>query len=110
MAQDPAILDRCLKVLTRRAYPAMFRLFGAVVDPAQVRFEDVALNLPEHRADDLMVVESPHPEERWALLLRIRFGNLTPDTEARIAKLIAVQALDLLERVEKSSSLAELSF
>lgn len=72
MAQDPAILDQCLKVLTRRAYPAVFRLFEAEIDPATVRFEDAALNVPEHHADNLMVIETPDPENRWALLLEIQ--------------------------------------
>jgi hypothetical protein len=65
----PSLLDRCIKVLTRRAYPAVFRLFGEEVDPSWVRFEDVALNIPEHRADGILVVETPNPKHRWALLL-----------------------------------------
>lgn len=72
MVQEPALLDRCLKVLPRHAYPAIFRLFGAEIDPATVRFEDVALNVPEHRADDLLVVEASEPAERWALLLEVQ--------------------------------------
>ena len=67
--RSAALLDRCLKVLTRRAYPAVFRLLGAEVDPARVRFENVALNLPEHQADDLLVVDTPHRRDRWALML-----------------------------------------
>jgi predicted transposase YdaD len=67
-----ALLDRCLKVLTRRAYHAVFRLFREEVDPTQVRFENVALNLPEYRADDLLVVETSGPDERWALLLEVQ--------------------------------------
>jgi hypothetical protein len=51
------------------AYPAVFRLFGAEVDPSRVRFENVALNLPEHSADDILVVDAPNPRDRWALLL-----------------------------------------
>jgi hypothetical protein len=69
LVNRPSLLDRCLKVLLRRAYPAVFRLFGAEIDPSHVRFEDVALNIAEHRADGIMVVEAPEPEPRWALLL-----------------------------------------
>lgn len=39
------------------------------MDPVRVRFENVALNLPERQADDLLLIETPNPRDRWALLL-----------------------------------------
>ena len=73
-----AQLDRSLKVLSRRALPALLRLIGVAADPEQVRFENVAINLPEHRADDVLVlgeVDSPAP---GALLIEYQ---LEPDRE-----------------------------
>lgn len=32
----------------------------------------MALNIPEHRADDLLLVDTPNPEARWALLLEVQ--------------------------------------
>jgi hypothetical protein len=66
MRSDPhALLDHSLKLLTRHAAPALVRLAEIAVDPDQIRFEDTAVNLPEHRADTIMLLGAEDDPDRW---------------------------------------------
>lgn len=65
----PSLFDRSIKVLLRRAYPAFLRLAGFAVDPARVRPEDVTINLPEHRADQVFLVGEEGDADRGGLHL-----------------------------------------
>jgi predicted transposase YdaD len=67
-----------LKVLSRRALPALLRLIGAEADPAKVRFENVAINLPEYNADDVLVLGDADAPIPGALLVEYQ---LQPDPE-----------------------------
>src|SRR5947209_6703355 len=73
-AQD--LLDCSLKLLTRHAAPALLRLAEIAVDPAQIRFEDTAVNLPEHRADTIMLLGAENDPDRWGWHLEYQ---LEPD-------------------------------
>src|SRR5207249_11931514 len=73
-AQD--LLDRSLKLLTRRAAPALCRLAELSVDPAQIRFEDTAVNVPEHRADTILLLGAEDDPDRWGWHLEYQ---LEPD-------------------------------
>src|SRR5712692_6891029 len=73
-AQD--LLDRSLKLLTRRAAPALCRLAALRVDPAQIRFEDTAVNVPEHRADTILLLGAEDDPDRWGWHLEYQ---LEPD-------------------------------
>jgi hypothetical protein len=64
---QPSFFDRSLKTLFRRVPPALFRLLGVQVDPAQVQAGDVSVNLAEFRADQVFVVGGTDDPERWAL-------------------------------------------
>ena len=73
-AQD--LLDRSLKLLTRRAAPALCRLAAIAVDPAQIRFEDTAVNVAEHRADTVLLLGAEDDPDRWGWHLEYQ---LEPD-------------------------------
>ena len=73
-AQD--LLDRSLKLLTRRAAPALCRLAAIAVDPAQIRFEDTAVNVAEHRADTVLLLGAEEDPDRWGWHLEYQ---LEPD-------------------------------
>jgi predicted transposase YdaD len=51
---QPALIDRSVKALIRAVPGAFFRLAG--VQAREYRFEDVTLNLPEFRADHVLIV------------------------------------------------------
>jgi len=69
--------DRSLKVLIRRALPTLLRLAGMEVDPALIRPDDTAINLPEHNADHLFHIGAADDPARWALHLEYQ---LQPDS------------------------------
>jgi predicted transposase YdaD len=71
-----ALIDRSLKALARRAAPAFFRLAGITVDPSAIHWEDVSVNLPELRADQVLLVEADGDAERWAMHVEFQ---LEPD-------------------------------
>src|SRR5689334_4097075 len=60
----------------RRAAPAFFRLAHVEVDPRTVHAEDVTINLPEHRADQVFVIGTADDPNRWAMHLEYQ---LEPD-------------------------------
>src|SRR5438105_2582141 len=70
------VIDRSLKALARRAAPAFLRLFGVPVEPSTLRREDVSVNLPEFRADQVLLVGAEDDPERWAMHLEFQ---LDPD-------------------------------
>ncbi len=51
-----ALIDRSVKALFRQVPGAFFRLAHVEVEPDAIRFEDVALNLPETRADHVLLI------------------------------------------------------
>ena len=59
-----SLIDRSLKALARRAAPAFFRLAGVSVEPSAIRWEDVTVNLPEFRADQVLLVERTDEPDR----------------------------------------------
>lgn len=62
-----ALIDRSLKALARRVAPAFFRLAGIAVEPSTLHWEDVTVNLPELRADQVLLVEETGPAGRWGM-------------------------------------------
>jgi Domain of unknown function (DUF4351) len=71
-----SLIDRSLKALARRAAPAFLRLAGVDAPPAAIRWEDVTVNLPEFRADQVLIVGADEDPGRWALHLEFQ---LEPD-------------------------------
>ena len=65
--QPPALIDRSVKALIRAVPEALFRLAGVQADRRDVRFEDIALNLPEHRADHVLLHGAEGDPARWAM-------------------------------------------
>lgn len=87
-----ALIDRSVKALIRRVPGAFFRLAGVDIDPGAVRFEDVALNLPEFRADHVLVVGAEDNSSRWAIHLEYQ---LEPDTSVMPGWLLKQAALTI---------------
>jgi hypothetical protein len=85
------LIDRSLKLLFRRVSPALFRLARLPVDPAAVRLADVAVNLPEHRADQLFLIGADDDPARWGLHLEYQ---LQPDRRALRGWLLKNAALN----------------
>jgi predicted transposase YdaD len=54
--KPPHPLDRSLKALIRRVPTAFLRLAGIEANPNVVRIEDVTINLPEFRADQVLII------------------------------------------------------
>jgi predicted transposase YdaD len=70
------LIDRSLKALARRVAPTFLRLAGVDAPPAALRWEDVTINLPEYRADQVLLVGVDDAPRRWALHLEFQ---LEPD-------------------------------
>ena len=51
-----ADIDRSLKVLVRQVPRAFFRLAGAEIRDRPLSVTDVSVNVPEHRADNVLLV------------------------------------------------------
>jgi predicted transposase YdaD len=68
-------VDRSLKVLLRHAAPAFLRLLS-MEERRAPEFADVAINLPEHRVDNVLRFGRRDEPDRWALLLE---WQLRPD-------------------------------
>ncbi len=88
--QPHALIDRSVKALIRTVPDVLFRLAGVQVDPRDVRFEDVALNLPELRADHVLRVGEPDDPAGWAIHLEYQ---LQPDPTAMPVWLLKTAAL-----------------
>jgi hypothetical protein len=59
-------IDRSVKALCRRVPWALLQLLG--VDPAvELAWEDVSINLPEFRADQVLILGAPEDPNRWAI-------------------------------------------
>nr|MDQ2730659.1 hypothetical protein [Armatimonadota bacterium] len=64
-----SVFDRSVKVLFRNTPDAICRLLDMDVSPGDIRTDDVSVNVPELRADGLLVLGSPaHPPERGLYL------------------------------------------
>jgi hypothetical protein len=63
---ETSLIDRSAKLLFRSLPHALLRLAGAG-PVCSLRFEDANLNLPELRADHVLIVEPDPPEELYAL-------------------------------------------
>jgi hypothetical protein len=70
----PNLIDRSVKRLFRDQPQALLRLAG--VQPANVRFEDSTLNIPELRADHVYIVEEVGEPDPYALQVEYQ---LKPD-------------------------------
>jgi len=75
---EPSLIDRSVKVLIRRNPPVFFRLAGLKVDPSLIRAEDVSVNLPEYRADQVFIMGERGVPGTWAAHLEYQ---LEPDPE-----------------------------
>jgi hypothetical protein len=75
----PATIDRSVKALVRQVPDVFLRLAGYPVDPGRLRFEDIALNLPELRADHVLIVDAEDDPIRKALHLEYQ---LEPDASS----------------------------
>jgi hypothetical protein len=69
-------IDRSMKVLFRCVPPAFFRLAGLEVDPSLIRLGDVSVNIPEFRADQVLIAHSPDGSPAWGVYLEYQ---LHPD-------------------------------
>jgi predicted transposase YdaD len=65
-----------LKALVRRVPTAFLRLAGIDVEPGAIRTDDVTINLPEFRADQVLLVGQQDDPARWALHVEFQ---LRPD-------------------------------
>lgn len=63
----PSAIDRSLKALVRRVPTAFLRLAGVEVAPEDVRAEDVTINLPEFRADQVLILRRDGSRRREAV-------------------------------------------
>lgn len=72
----PAAIDRSLKALIREFPVAFFRLAGVKVEGTRIHTADVSVNLPEFRADDVLVVQDEGGASRFAVQLEYQ---LEPD-------------------------------
>lgn len=75
---EPSSIDASMKALLRRVPEAIVRLVGVHPLPERIVFEDTAINLPEHRADHVIVLGSLATDARGALCLEYQ---LRPDPE-----------------------------
>jgi hypothetical protein len=66
---DPAVVDITLKVLSRAAPAAFFRLAGLSVDPVSIRHVDVNVAVAERRADHVFLVDAEYGKPKWGLYL-----------------------------------------
>src|SRR5258708_5190910 len=73
---DTNTLDAALKLLTRHAAHALLLLLDSSADPDHIRFEDTAVNLPEHRADQILMVGAEDDPERYGVHIEFQ---LEPD-------------------------------
>lgn len=71
------LLDRSLKVLTRHAAHALCRLADIAVARDQIRFEDTAVNVAKHRADQVLLLGEEGDPDRWGWHLEYQ---IEPDT------------------------------
>jgi predicted transposase YdaD len=62
--RQPAEIDRSLKALIRAVPPAFCRLAGAEVEPGRIRMVEASVNLPEFRADQVLLIQDDTP---WAI-------------------------------------------
>src|SRR5438876_6919586 len=74
--EPPALIDRSMKALIRRVPGAFFRLAGVDTGPRPIRSDDVSINLPEHRADQVLILGAEDDPTRWASHLEYQ---LQPD-------------------------------
>jgi hypothetical protein len=88
--QPPALIDRSVKALIRAVPEALFRLAGVEVDRGAVHFEDIALNLPELRADHVLLHGAENDPARWALHVEYQ---LQPDPSVMPGWLVKAGAL-----------------
>jgi hypothetical protein len=88
--QPPALIDRSVKALIRAVPEALFRLAGIPADRGAVRFEDIALNLPELRADHVLLHGVENDPARWALHVEYQ---LQPDPSVMPGWLVKAGAL-----------------
>jgi hypothetical protein len=66
------LIDRSLKALARRAAPTFCRLAGVLTDPSAIHWEDVTINLPEYRADQVLLIGEASDPERWGMHLEFQ--------------------------------------
>jgi hypothetical protein len=76
---DPAgqqLIDRSVKALCRRVPWALLQLLEVDAE-TELAWEDVSINLPERRADQVMILGSPGSPHRWGIQFEYQ---LVPDT------------------------------
>lgn len=92
MRREPHdLLDRSLTVLTRHAAHALCRLAEIDVAPDQIRFEDTAVNVAEHRADQVLLLGEEGDPARWGWHLEYQ---IEPDTSVMEGWLLKNAALN----------------
>src|SRR4051794_34096611 len=95
-----SLIDRSAKVLARRVPDAFCRLAGIEVAGAALSFEDVSINLPEYRADQVLIIERPGVRWGWHLEYQLRpdrqklltwlFKNLALNQQLEIPVVLSV--------------------
>src|SRR5437660_1752561 len=84
----PNVIDISLKALIREAPAAVLRLAGIHVSPDSVRVEDSALNLPELRADHVLILQDEEPTSAVYLEYQLHADpGVLPDWFAKCAGL-----------------------
>jgi predicted transposase YdaD len=71
-----ALIDRSVKALIRQVPGAFFRLAGVETGLSPIRYEDVTVSIPEHRADQVLSLGADDDPDRWASHLEYQ---LQPD-------------------------------
>jgi hypothetical protein len=98
---DPAgqqFIDRSVKALCRRVPWALLQLLS--VDPTvELAWEDVSINLPERRADQVLILGSPADPNRWAIQFEYQLepdSRLLPSWRLKNAALCEQLGMDVL--------------
>ncbi|MDQ2733033.1 MAG: DUF4351 domain-containing protein [Armatimonadota bacterium] len=63
----PTLIDRSVKILIRDHPDAMSRLLNLNISPEHIRTDDVSVNVPEFRSDQLFVIEGAGDPPKWGL-------------------------------------------
>jgi hypothetical protein len=88
----PALIDRSVKAMIRSVPDAFCRLARVDADPHAIRFEDVALNLAEFRADHVLIIGTQEDPSCWAMHLEYQ---LEPDLSVMPGWLLKYAALTI---------------
>ena len=80
------IVDRTVKRLVRYAPDTFLSLLGMSVDASHIRFEDTAVNIPELRGDNVLVVTGRKRKPQWGALFELDLNANGRDVQKWLLK------------------------